>query len=679
VGVLSTTGIIVQARLGSTRLPNKVMKEINGTPLIELLLKRLTKCNNVNFIILATSHYEKNVSLIDHVKDLGFPVFVGSENNVLERYLQCAQKFGLDTIVRITGDCPLVDPDLIDKMLLKFEEQNVDYLSNTLEPTFPDGLDVEIFDQAKLNISYSTSKDPANLEHVTPFLKSSDLFSRYNYKNDQDISHLRWTVDEPEDFEVIKNIFTEFANDIHFGWNKVLQLEKRKPNLFTSNKFISRNEGYAMSNGQKLWKRAKKVIPGGNMLLSKRPEMFAPDQWPTYFNKASGCSVWDLEGNHFYDMSIMGIGTNILGYANPEVDDAVRSVISLGNMSSLNCPEEVELAEKLISINPWSDMVRFARSGGEANAIAVRIARAASGRDNVAFCGYHGWHDWYLSANCDSDSNLSGHLLPGLSSVGVPANLKETAFPFRYNKFDELEELVASKNIGVIAMEVSRNFEPDQGYLQKVRALCDSNGIVLIYDECSSGFRETFGGLHIKYDVQPDLAMFGKALGNGYAVTAVVGRKEVMEVAQSTFISSTFWTERIGSVAAIKTLEIMERTKSWELISETGASVTNKWNHLAKQYNLPISTFGLPALTTFKLKSPNWLSYKTLITQEMLKYGFLASNTLYVSTAHNDEIIQQYFSKLEKVFRLISDCEQGRDVKSLLDGPICHDGFYRLN
>ena len=255
-------------------------------------------------------------------------------------------------------------------------------------------------------------------------------------------------------------------------------------------------------------------------------------------------------------------------------------------MSTLNCPEEVYLAEKLIELHDWSDMVRFARSGGEANAIAIRIARAASGRDNVAICGYHGWHDWYLSANLGNKKGLDNHLLSGLETKGVPSNLKGSVFPFNYNQFDELETLVKNHEIGVIKMEVERNMGPENDFLQKVRKLATDNEIILIFDECTSGFRETFGGLHKKYSVQPDMAMFGKAMGNGYAITAVIGRRKIMEAAQTTFISSTFWTERIGPTAALKTLEIMQREKSWETITKTGKEIRERWQKLADHYEL---------------------------------------------------------------------------------------------
>lgn len=433
------------------------------------------------------------------------------------------------------------------------------------------------------------------------------------------------------------------------------------------------------NTGQQLWQRAKRVIPGGNMLLSKRAEMFLPEQWPAYFSRAKGCRVWDLDGREFIDMSIMGIGTNTLGYGHPEVDDAVRKTIDAGNMSSFNCPEEVYLAERLVELHPWAHMVRFARTGGEANAVAIRIARAASGRGKVAFCGYHGWHDWYLAANLGDDKTLAGHLLPGLEPNGVPASLRDTIYPFTYNRYDELETLINQHDIGVIKMEVSRNFGPEEGFLEKVRQLATARGIVLIFDECTSGFRQTSGGLHKLYGVEPDMAVFGKALGNGYAITAVIGKREIMEAAQTTFISSTFWTERIGPTAGLKTLEVMERTSSWDQITQTGVEISNKWRELAQKHGLSITTSGLPSLTNFTFNSPNALAYKTLITQEMLGKGYLAGTSVYVCTEHAPAVVDEYFEALDPVFALIRECEDGRDVMPLLKGPVCHSGFKRVN
>lgn len=435
-----------------------------------------------------------------------------------------------------------------------------------------------------------------------------------------------------------------------------------------------------MGKGQDLYKKAKTLIPGGTMLLSKRPEMFLPDNWPSYFSKAKGCKIWDLDNNELVDMSIMGIGTNTLGYGHDFVDNAVLETVKKGNMSTLSCPEEVYLAEKLIEINPWAEMVRFARSGGEANSIAIRIARAASGKDKVAICGYHGWHDWYLSANHNSGDSLSGHLLPGLNPSGVPQALKDTVLPFHYNNFEELLELVEKHDIGVIKMEVLRNFGPEDNFLQKVRDLATRKNIVLIFDECTSGFRETYGGIYKKFGVEPDMAMYGKTIGNGYALTAVVGKKSIMEAAQTSFISSTFWTERIGPTAALATLKVMEEIKSWDIITAIGKRVQEGWKSLASLHGLAIDVAGIPSLSTYSIKSENALAYKTLIAQEMLKKNILASTNFYASIAHEDKYIEKYFSELDKVYSLIKKCEnQDLQIEKILEGPICHSGFKRLN
>ena len=435
-----------------------------------------------------------------------------------------------------------------------------------------------------------------------------------------------------------------------------------------------------MNTGQELYLKAKKIIPGGTMLLSKRPEMFLPNNWPSYFSKAKGCSVWDLDENKYYDMSIMGIGTNSLGYGNDEVDNAVLENIKCGNMSTFNCPEEVYLAEKIIQINPWADMVRFARTGGEANAVAVRIARAASGKDNIAICGYHGWHDWYLSVNIDSAKGLDNHLLPGLQPLGVPKSLKNSVFPFNYNDFEQLEKLCETQNIGVIKMEVIRNFEPQNNFLQKVRDLATKRGIVLIFDECSSGFRECYGGIFNKYSVFPDIAMFGKTIGNGYALTSVVGVEDVMKFAQDTFISSTFWTERIGPTAALKTLEVMNKLKSWEVIKEIGLKVRKGWKELAKTNDLKISISGIPALSSYSFDYDHNLEYHTYVTQEMLKKGFLAADRFYACTEHKDEILDKYFEALNSVFRNLNKIiKSKKNINEFLNGPVRHSGFKRLN
>ena len=674
------TVAIVQARMGSVRLPKKVMSDINGTPMIELLLKRLSLSEEIDQIILATSSNKNNKELVEHVKELGFDCYEGSEKDVLSRFAEAAEIFKADIVIRITGDCPLIDPNLVDEFVKKFKESDCDYLCNVNPPTYPDGLDVQITTIDKINEANANAYEEFDREHVMPYISRSETSKCISLKYSKDLSKNRWTVDEREDLIVARSIFKHFQPNINFTWLDVLNLKSKKPDLFKYNKDIKRNEGANMGKGQKLWEHAKKVIPGGNMLLSKRAELYLPDQWPAYFSKASGCEVWDLDGNKYIDTSLMGVGPSILGYCDPDVDLAVMNTVKNGNMSTLNCSEEVLLADKLIEINPWADMVRLARSGGEANAIAIRIARAASGKDNIAICGYHGWHDWYLSANLSNNDGLKEHLLGGLSPNGVPQSLKDTVHPFSYNDIDYLRELINKKDVGTIKMEVFRNIQPKNNFLSEVRKLATDNNIVLIFDECTSGFRETYGGLHKKYDVEPDMAMFGKAMGNGYAITATIGKKEIMESAQSTFISSTFWTERIGPSAAIATLNKMKEIESWKIITEQGKKVKKYWEELASSHNVSINQSGLPALCTFSFDSEDHLAYKTYLTQSMLEKGYLATTGFYLSIKHTDEVIDSYINALDPVFKIIKKCEdKDIDIMKLLKGPICHDGFQRLN
>jgi glutamate-1-semialdehyde aminotransferase len=439
---------------------------------------------------------------------------------------------------------------------------------------------------------------------------------------------------------------------------------------------INRNEGLYLNKGQKLWKRAKKIIPGGTMLFSKNPDLFLPNFWPAYFEKTKGCSIWDLEGRKYFDLSMMGIGTNILGYSRREVDGAVKNIINKGNMSTLNSKEEILLAEKLVQMHPWAGQVRFVRTGGEAAARAVRIARAATGRDKIAICGYHGWHDWYLSANLSNSKNLDSHLMKNLPMKGVQKNLKNSVFAFEYNNFNQLKEIVSRHDIGAVVMEVSRNEIPKNHFLDNVRKLTKNKNIVLIFDECTSGFRETFGGLHIKYKINPDIATFGKALGNGYAINAVIGSNSVMNYVNSTFISSTFWTERIGSAAALKTLEIMDKIKSWRIITDIGADVKKKWLQLSKIHNIKLDIKGLDAMPRFDFINKNNLYYKTYISQEFLKKKILAANSIYLCVDHNQDLINRYFDILDSIFyKIKKSIDSDSDVEKLLEGPVCISGI----
>ena len=669
---------IVQARLSSKRFPNKVLKSICDKSIIEWVISRLKICSTIDKICVATTTDPSDDKLVDFLSSQNILVYRGSVEDVLSRFYFAATFNNASHILRITADCPFVDPVIISEIInFYWKNDSLDYVSNTLEETFPDGLDVEFFTYEALKWAHEEAKSQFEREHVTPYMKeklaTGNISSKY-----PELSRLRLTIDEPIDLEVLNEIASNLGCDQSLSFSNIAELKRLNPKKFEANIHIRRNEGSIMNSGDKIWRRAKSIIPGGSMLFSKGQELFVPKIWPTYYKKCKGISVWDIDSNHYLDFSYMGIGTNTLGYGCNAVDEAVLKSIGKGNLCTLNNPDEVRLAEELIEFNPGQDMVRFTRSGGEANAVAIRIARAASGRSKVAVCGYHGWHDWYLSANLESDDNLKNHLLAGLSINGVPEKLSGLTQPFFYNDISALKKIMSENDIGVVKMEVYRNTEPNKTFLKDVRRLCDQYGAVLIFDECTSGFRETFGGIYKKYNVTPDMIVYGKTLGNGYAINAVLGKRQVMEAAQSTFISSTFWTEAIGTAAALATLKEMRRLKSWKIITELGEYFRKGLLKVAKRNSLEIQTNGLASIQTFSFDK--WHNQrKTFLTKEMLSLGWLATTAFYASTEHSKERIDDYLTDLDKIFETLKgmDFDDALTLKNL--GDLCQTGFKRLN
>ena len=432
--------------------------------------------------------------------------------------------------------------------------------------------------------------------------------------------------------------------------------------------------------GQELYRKARRRIPGGTQLLTKRPEMNLPEQWPSYYTKAKGVETWGVDGQKYIDMSYCGIGACVLGFADPDVDNAVHAAIDSGSMATLNCPEEVELADLLCELHPWADMVRYARTGGEAMTIAVRIARARTKQDKVAFCGYHGWHDWYLAANLGEEDVLDGHLLSGLEPAGVPRGLMGTALPFHYNRIGELKTIVSThKNeLAAIVVEPVRNYDPEPGFLEGVREIATKIGAVLIFDEVSSGWRLNTGGAHLVYGVIPDIAVFAKAISNGYPMAAIIGIGDVMEAAQGSFISSTYWTERIGPAAALATIRKHQRYDVSKHLIAVGKRIQSGWKSAADRAGLSISITGIPPLSHFSFDYKNGLAIRTLFTQMLLEQGFLATNAFYAAYAHQNSHIESYLGAVERTFDFLAEVIKKGEVERLLKGPIAHSGFQRL-
>ena len=394
-----------------------------------------------------------------------------------------------------------------------------------------------------------------------------------------------------------------------------------------------------------------------------------------------GQGVWDLDGREYLDMSLGGVGTAVLGYADDEVDDAVSAALRAGVSCSLNCPEEVELAELLCELHPWARHGAVHPVGRRGHGCCRSHCPRFHRKDTVAFCGYHGWSDWYLAANVGDRDALKGHLMGGLEAAGVPEQLEGTALPFHYNRLDELEAIIESEKgrLAAIVMEPLRGQQPDPEFIAGVRAAADRIGAVLIMDEISAGFRYTTGGAHlVKLDIDPDMAVFSKALGNGYAISAVIGRREIMEVAGNIFISSTNWTERVGFAAALATVRKHRRENVADHLVELGSSVQEGWRKLGVRHGLDVVVGGMDPMGNFHIEHPDFQALKAYFIECMLERGFLASSQCYIMQAHTREDVDAYLGACDECFGLLAQAVDSGDVHERLKGAPSIAGFQRL-
>lgn len=405
----------------------------------------------------------------------------------------------------------------------------------------------------------------------------------------------------------------------------------------------------------KIWLKAKKIIPGGNGLLSKRPERFSNLFWPTYFSKAEGIQIWDLNKKKFIDMSIMGIGTSTLGYRNNAIDSKVKLAINKSVNTTLNSLDEYLLAKKILKYDKFANKVKFARSGGEAMSIAIRIARAKNKHSKIAFSGYHGWQDWYIAANLDNKKNLNNHLLKDLIPLGIPKELKKTILPFKFNDFEQIKSLAKKNSLSAIVIECGRYNYLSKDFINKINKLCKKKNICLIVDEITTGWRETNGGLYKKLGIKPDIVVYGKSLGNGYAISAIVGKDNYMKFANKTFISSTAWTESIGFNAGIAVIDFFVKRNVSQHLIKMGNIIKNGWKQNAKKNNIKLEIGGMQAIPSFQFKyDKNNEKVYTYFTDMMLKKKYLATNSVYLSYQHKEKDIKKYLIAVDKVFKMIS-------------------------
>jgi len=684
---MKNINVIIQARVGSSRLPGKVLKKLANKNSIEHMVDKIKKSKKIDNIIIATTTNKEDDKIANFCSEKCIKFYRGSENNCLDRFYQTSLISNSDVIILLTCDCPLIDINNINEMIDNYINLDCDYYTQKYindNSGFPDGFDVSIVSFNKLKKEWLFhQKNNIVCEHVCSYLhekyaNENNTF-KFNIKdkyNNLQLDKLHLSLDTPDDYKVLQNIFDNlYSKKPDFDLYDVLDYLNNNPSVLINDE---NNIDLYNGKGQQLYKEAKQIIPGGTQLLSKRPEMFLPNHWPAYYQKAHGIEVTTLDGVKMKDFSYMGIGSCVLGYKDEDVNREVHRAIDRGNMSTLNCPSEVELTKLLIELHPWAEMARYTRAAGEACAVAVRIARAASKKDKIAFCGYHGWHDWYLASNWNNGDDLSTHLLSGLSPVGVPKNLKNTAFPFNYNKIEELEEILENHDIGSIIMEPLRGSRPKDHFLEKIRKICDEKNIILIFDEVTSAFRINTGGIHLTLNVNPDIAVLGKGISNGYPLGAVIGKKKFMNASQDTFISSTFFTEDTGFTAAIACINKHRLFNVGEHINNLGNYFQEKLNEIAISSRIKINISGLSAFSSWSFNYPNGIAIKTLYIQKMLSRKILAKNSLYLSFAHKKEDIDYYLENIKEVFDELAILIDQNKIEENLLGPIAHTGFTRL-
>ncbi|HEU5195173.1 MAG TPA: aminotransferase class III-fold pyridoxal phosphate-dependent enzyme [Methylomirabilota bacterium] len=687
---------IVQARMGSSRLPGKTLIDVAGRPLLGHLVDRARRIPGLDAVVIATTDRPADRAILQFAAAEGLPVYAGSEDDVLDRIHQAAQRFGVSVVVRVTPDCPLLDPAVAGLVLKRFLDAGggLDYASNTQPPTFPDGQDTEVFSAAALARAWREAKLPSEREHVTPYIwKHPDRFRLANVRHAEDLSALRWTVDEAADLAFVRAVYARLGAGRLFGMDEVLALLAREPALGEVNGARPRNEGYAQSlhadgtaagrpgespmdstprslaRSEEWFARAEKVIPSATQTFSKGHTQLVRGVAPLFLQRAEGSHVWDVDGHEYIDYPL-ALGPIVLGHNDPDVAEAVRAQLADGVAFSLPHPLEIEVSELLTEVIPCAEMVRFGKNGSDATAGAVRVARAYTGRERVAACGYHGWQDWYIGATT--------------RNRGVPRAVRELTHLFTYNDLASLRKLFDDypSEIGAVIMEPVGVVEPAGNFLQDVAALARANGAVLIYDEVVTSFRVALGGAQAHYGVTPDLACIGKAMANGFPVAAVVGRRDIMQVFDEIFFSFTFGGEALSLAAARATITKIRTGEVIPHIWRQGTRLRDGYNALADEAGLRDHTrcIGLPprtVLTFTDRRRQESLAMKSLFQQEMVRRGILNTGGFNLCFRHSDADVDRTLEACRAALRVLAEAVEADDVEARLRGPVIQPVFRR--
>ncbi len=673
--------LVIQARMASKRLPGKILKPIKGVSILEYLIKRISNIDEIDEYWLATSD-NKADDIIESLFKSQINIFRGDEQDVLSRYYDLATQIKAKTIIRITADCPFADPGLIKRAIELYNSKKVDYLSNVLDRSYPDGLDIEIFSYEALKETHEKCKDKFLREHVTPYMKTnhyssylSGNFKTFNFKNDIDFSHLRWTLDTDDDYSFLTKLADKL--DIKFNWMSAISELTKDASLLSWNRDINDRKG-ALSgkeaknnvknnytNSNKLFEKAVNIIPLASQTFSKSSQQYVKGAAPLFANKAKGAKLIDIDGNEYIDY-VSGLLPIILGYCDPDIDSKIIAQLNKGITFSLASDLEYQLADKLVNLIPSAEMVRFGKNGSDVTSAAIRIARAYTGRDMVAVAGYHGWHDWYIGSTT--------------RDIGVPNIIKSLTTKFKYADLDGLKKQLNTNSYAAIILEPYFYEKDTHNILKELRSITNQTGTVLIFDEIISGFRINIGGAQSEYNVTPDISTFGKGMANGMPISAIVGNKKIMSKMNEIFFSSTFGGEALSLIASIETINKIQRTNAINKMKKTGMELISSLNDIIEQSTLK---------GTFEFMEPDWWPrlnivnvniditlFKSLLRQELNAAGLIINATLNLSLSHTQaNIIHETLFRFKIAIDKLSEHMQKKDPQKALKGDLMKPTF----
>lgn len=683
----------IQARMESTRLPGKVLKQIDTKPMLWHLWNRLINSKSIDQVVVATSELPSNDPIFDFCNSHNIKCFRGSEDDVVDRVYNAAIAFKADTIVAVTGDCPLVDPEIADRVINEFLRHRPHLCATSPSYTYPDGFGSEVLSMQTLKLIHQEAKGAMEREHLTVFLRKNRPRFQIRFLENPaycPFSDLHLSVDDEHDFELVRKIFKALLPEKPlFTLEDVVEKLRSNPGWLKDHPQTPINEGYFKSffndlnyrkpnamnldltNSRTLIKRAAKVIPSCTQTFSKGYTQYVQGVSPIFVEKGSGGIVWDVDGNDFIDYPL-ALGAITLGHCYPKVDERVMEQMRKGPSHSLPHRLEVELAEKLCEIIPCAEMVRFGKNGSDATSGAVRVARAVTGREMIAYCGYHGWQDWYIGTT--------------LRNRGVPDSTKELTKSFEYNNISSLEKIFDAhpQRIAAVIMEPVGSILPGDGYLDKVKRITNKNGAVLIFDEVATGGRIAMGGAQEYFGVTPDLACFGKGLGNGYPISAVVGKKEIMEEFDRSFFSFTFGGEAVSLAAVLATIDVFENNNVFSHMWVLGRKLKDGYNYLSKKYDLDRYTWcqGLPPKAAIVYKDKEGhdsLLFKSIFMQECIKRKVLFNGLHKFCLMHTNEQVEYTISVYDEAFKVLKLAYEEENAHAFLEGTMLEPVFRKFD